>query len=106
MSKSSLFILSFNFHYVSLMLKFPDPAKKRGGGKKEKHAEKKGGEKRAERKRGEKKCAEERGNVPKRNEETCRKKARASSGAVIAVDFYIVVCQIAAPRGGVILSGM
>ena len=80
--------------------------KREGGGKKEKHAEKKGGEKRAERKRGEKKCAEERGNVPKRNEETCRKKARASSGAVIAVDFYIVVCQIAAPRGGVILSGM
>jgi len=67
MSKSSLFILSFNFHYVSLMLKFPDPAKKRGGGKKEKHAEKKvgksvpkergGGKKvcRRERKRAEKK---------------------------------------------------
>ena len=87
------------------MLKFPDPAKK-SGGKKGKACRKKGGEKRAERKRGEKKCAEERGNVPKRNEETCRKKARASSGAVIAVDFYIVVCQIAAPRGGVTLSGM
>lgn len=82
--------------------------KRAGGGKKEKHAEKKGGEKRAERKRGGggKKCAEERGNVPKRNEETFRKEARASSGAVIAVDFYIVVCQIAAPRGGVKLSGM
>ena len=80
--------------------------RKREGGKKGKHAEKKGGEKRAERKRGEKKCAEERGNVPKRKEETFRKEARASSGAVIAVDFHIVVCQIAAPRGGVTLSGM
>ena len=89
------------------MLKFPDPAKKRGGGKKGKACRKKGGEKRAERKRrGGKKCAEERGNVPKRKEETFRKEARASSGAVIAVDFYIVVCQIAAPRGGVKLSGM
>ena len=69
MSKSSLFILSFNFHYVSLMLKFSDPAKReRGGKKKEKHAEKKGGEKRAERQRGEK-------SVPKR-EETCRKEMK------------------------------
>ena len=70
--------------------------RKREGGKKGKACRKKGGEKRAE----------ERGNVPKRKEETFRKEARASSGAVIAVDFYIVVCQIAAPRGGVTLSGM
>ena len=88
------------------MLKFPDPAKKRGGGKKGKACRKKRWGKACRKKEGGEKCAEERGNVPKRNEETCRKKARASSGAVIAVDFYIVVCQIAAPRGGVILSGM
>ena len=80
--------------------------KREGGEKRKSMPKKKGGEKRAERKRGGEKCAEERGNVPKRKEETCRKKARASSGAVISVDFYIVVCQIAAPRGGVTLSGM
>ena len=80
--------------------------KERGGGKKGKACRKKRWGKACRKKEGGEKCAEERGNVPKRKEETCRKKARASSGAVIAVDFYIVVCQIAAPRGGVILSGM
>ena len=106
MSKSSLFILSFNFHYVSLMLKFPDPAKKRGGKKRKSMPKKRVGKSVPKRQRGGGVCRRERGNVPKRKEETCRKKARESSGAVIAVDFYIVVCQIAAPRGGVKLSGM
>lgn len=80
--------------------------KREGGKEKEKHAEKKGGGKACRKERGGGMCRRERENVPKRNEETCRKKARESSGAVIAVDFYIVVCQIAAPRGGVKLSGM
>ena len=87
------------------MLKFPDPAKKRGGEKRKSMPKKKVG-KSVPKERGGEKCAEERGNVPKRYEETFRKEAWESSGAVIAVDFHIVVCQIAAPRGGVTLSGM
>ena len=76
MSKSSLFILSFNFHYVSLMLKFSDPAKRERGGKKRKSMPKKkvgksvpkerGGGKvcRRERKRAEKKGRD----MPKKGE--------------------------------------
>ena len=71
MSKSSLFILSFNFHYVSLMLKFPDPAKKRGGEKRKSMPKKKVG-KSVPKERGGKKS------VPKR-EETCRKERKRHS---------------------------